>query len=130
MMSDLFSKFSKAVDAFADVLTENVTAKKSVALYKYSDLSSFVSQMKRKYPAVSRVCVSLTRQSEFDGMVFPETKYIVRVLLLDSAGQPISIDGKDDGYLGTVAIASAVDTQMDEFMRGRTERTVAVRGGN
>lgn len=129
-MGDLFSKFSKAVDAFTDVLTENVTAKKSVALYQYSDLSSFASKMKREYPAVGRLRVSLTKQNEFDGVVFPETKYVVRVLLLDGAGQPICIDGKSDAYLGTVVIASAVDAQMNEFMRGKTERTVAVRGGD
>ena len=127
-MGDLFSKLSKAVDAFTDVLTENVSSTKNVALYKYSDLISFVSKMKQKFPGVSMCRVSLTAQKEFDGMVFPETKYIVRILLLEENGQPICIEGKNDAYLGTVAIASSVDAKMNEFMKGKTERTVAVRG--
>lgn len=127
-MSDLFSKLSKAVDAFADVLTADVSSVKNAAIYKFSDLKSFVRQAKKEHPAVAMCRVSLTVQSEFNGKVFPEAKYIVRILLLEEAGQPICIGRPHDGYLGTVVIASSVDTKMNEFMKGKTERTVVVRG--
>lgn len=127
-MSSLFSKFSRAVDAFADILTEGVSSTKNVALYEYSDLVSFVSQMKKKFPSVSMCRVSITTQNKFDGKVFPESKYIIRVVLLDENGQPICFEGKNDAYLGSITIASSVDTKMDKFMNGNTERTVTVRG--
>lgn len=133
-MSGLFSKFAKvvhvatgAIDAATDVLTKDVSSMQKVTLYKYSDLTSFVSKMKCKFPSVSMCRVSMTARKEFGGMVFPENKYIVRVLLLKEDGRPVCLEGENDAYLGTVIIASSVDTKMDEFMKGETERTVYVR---
>ncbi len=128
-MDDLRSKFFKAVDAFSDVLTEDVSSTKYVALYKYSDLKSFVVQTRKEFPFSNIFRVSMTKQNEFDGMVFPEAKYIIRVLALDENRQPICIEGNNSAYLGTITIASSVDTKMNKFMNGKTERTVAIKGG-
>lgn len=127
-MGDLFMKFSKAVDAFADVLTEDVSSKKTVALYRYSDFTTFVNKVKENFPAVRGCTVSMTKKTSFEGTVFPEPKFLIRILLLQEDGRPASIEGDESGYLGTVVIASAVDTKMSEFMKGKTERTVRVWG--
>ena len=40
-MSNIFSKLSKAVDAFTDVLTENIDSTKKSSVYKYEEFVKF-----------------------------------------------------------------------------------------
>lgn len=128
-MNNLFSKISKAVDAFTDILTEDVSSIKKTELYKYSDFVSFVSQMRKNNPNVSKCTVSVNVKNEFNGIVYPEVKYIVRIVLLDKNGSPLRFDDNDEAYIGTVIIAASIDTKMNEFMNGKTVRTVRLMRG-
>ena len=47
-MSAVLAKLSKAVDAFTDILTEDIDSKKDFEIYKYGDLEKFKKKYKRK----------------------------------------------------------------------------------
>lgn len=127
-MKDLFSKISKAIDAFTDVLTEDVSSIKQVPLFRYSDFKQFVSKTALQNPSAVKCKISVSKQTEFGGRVFSEKKFVIRVLMLNENETPLAIEGDQNAYLGTIAIASAIDRKLAEFMLGQQIRVLPVKG--
>lgn len=127
-MSEILSKLSKAVDAFTDVLTEDIEAKKNLRIYKYEDFVKFFKENRKENPVVEKSTISVTRVMEFAGIRYPEAKFLIRIVLLDKDSRPISINGSDDEILGNITIANSIDTKMAEFMGEKTEKTVVWKG--
>ena len=127
-MSEILSKLSKAVDAFTDVLTEDIEAKKNLRIYKYEDFVKFFKENRKENPIVEKSTISVTRVMEFAGIRYPEAKFLIRIVLLDKDSRPISINGSDDEILGNITIANSIDTKMAEFMGEKTEKTVVWKG--
>ena len=48
-MSNILSKISKAVDAFTDVLTEDIDSKKKQEVYKYDDFKKLCVKIGRAH---------------------------------------------------------------------------------
>lgn len=76
-MKDLFSKISKAIDAFTDVLTEDVSSIKQVTLFRYSDFKQFVSKTALQNPSAVKCKISVSKQTEFGGRVFSEKNLLL-----------------------------------------------------
>ncbi len=127
-MSEILSKLSKAVDAFTDVLTEDIDSKKNLGIYKYEDFIKFFNKNRKENPIVAKSTISVTKVTEFDGVRYPETKFLIRIVLLDKDNCPISINGKEEEILGNVTIANSIDTKLVEFMGDKTEKTVVGKG--
>lgn len=126
-MSDFFSKISRAVDAFTDVLAEDIDSKKELAVYKYEDFRRFVVSRKKVEPRIKKCTIAVDQVKEFDGIVFPEMKYLIRIILLDETNHPIPIGNSMDVFMGDVIIASSIDTKLRDFMGDKKEKTVSVR---
>ena len=129
MSNDLFSKFSKAVDAFTDVLTEDVDSKTTVALYKYETFLRFFDETQKRNPIVEKCTISVTQVNEFDGVAYPEQKFLIRIVFLDKNGYPIPINGNQEELLGRAIVANSIDTRMKNWMGDKKERTVVRKGG-
>lgn len=127
-MSNIFSKLSKAVDAFTDVLTENIDSTKKSSVYKYEEFVKFFRENRKETPEVEKCTISVSLVNEFDGVVFPEKKYLIRIVLLDKDSRPIPINGNKEEFLGNVTIASSIDTKLKDFMGEKTEKTVVWKG--
>lgn len=127
-MADIKSKLSKAVDAFTDVLTEGIDSKKSTGIYKYEDFCRYFRKMREKNPIIEKSTISVKRVNEFAGVRYPETKFLIRIVLLDKDNCPISINGNKEEILGSVIIANSIDTKLAEFMGEKTEKTVVREG--
>lgn len=127
-MSDIFSRISKAVDAFTDVLTEGVDSKKYLGIYKYEDFVKFFKETRKDNTSVEKSTISVTKVTEFDGVRFPEAKFLIRIVLFDKNNCPISINGSEEEILGNVTIANSIDTKLVEFMGEKTEKTVVWKG--
>ena len=127
-MTDILSKLSKAVDAFTDVLTEDIDSMKNLGIYKYEDFVKFFRENRKENPIVKKCTISVTKVTEFDGVIYPEAKFLIRIVLLDKDNFPISINGNDDEILGNVTIANSIDSKLVEFMGEKTEKTVIWRG--
>ncbi len=127
-MSESLSKLSKAVEAFTDVLTEGIDSKKNIGIYKYEDFIKFFRENRKEYSIIKKCTISVTNVNEFDGVRFPEKKFLIRIVLLDKNNSPISINGKDDEILGNITIANSIDNKLVEFMGKRTEKTVVWKG--
>lgn len=125
-MGELFDKISKAVDAFADVITEKQTSTQVVEIYKYEDFRRYFLARRKEIPQIEKCTISVTQKKEFEETVFSENKYIIRILMLDGNGKPISFDEKEDSYVGTIVIASAIDKAMVDFMGEASEKTVGM----
>ena len=127
-MTEILSKLSKAVDAFTDVLTEDIDSKKILGTYKYEDFVRFFRENRKENPVVEKSTISVTKVTEFDGVRYPESKFLIRVVLLDKENRPISINGSEDEILGNVTIANSIDTKLVDFMGENTEKTVIWKG--
>lgn len=127
-MSDILSKLSKAVDAFTDVLTEDIDSKKNLGIYKYEDFVKFFKENRKENQIVEKCTISVTKVTEFDGVRYPEAKFLIRIVLLDKENCPISISGRDDAILGNATIANSIDSKLSEFMGEKTEKTVVWKG--
>ena len=127
-MTEILSKLSKAVDAFTDVLTEDIDSKKILGTYKYEDFVRFFRENRKENPVVEKSTISVTKVTEFDGVRYPESKFLIRVVLLDKENRPISINGSEDEILGNVTIANSIDTKLVDFMGEKTEKTVMWKG--
>lgn len=127
-MSEFLSKLSKAVDAFTDVLTENIKPKKALELYKYEDFVKFFKENRKENPRVEKSIISVTKVTEFDGIKYSEAKFLIRIVLLDKDNHPISINGREDEILGRAVIANSIDIKMDEFMGKETEKIIVWKG--
>ena len=127
-MTEILSKLSKAVDAFTDVLTEDIDSKKILGTYKYEDFVGCFRENRKENPVVEKSTISVTKVTEFDGVRYPESKFLIRVVLLDKENRPISINGSEDEILGNVTIANSIDTKLVDFMGEKTEKTVIWKG--
>lgn len=128
-MRDILSKISKAVDAFTDVLTENIDSKKKQEVYKYDDFKKLCASKQKYEPRVKRCTIAVTQEKEFDGETFPEKKYLVRIVFLDETNRPILIGNNTEEFMGDVIIASSIDTPLKEFMGDKKEKTIVIKGG-
>lgn len=48
--------------------------------------------------------------------------------MLNENETPLTIEGDQNAYLGTIAIASAIDRKLAEFMLGQQIRVLPVKG--
>ena len=80
-MSDILSKFSKAVDAFTDVLTEDIDSKNNLGIYKYEDFVKFFRKNRKENQIVEKCTISVTKVTEFDGVRYPEAKFLPLLML-------------------------------------------------
>lgn len=126
--NEILLKLSKAVDAFTDVLTEDVDSKKHTAIYKYEDFVCFVKENLKTNLNVKKCTIAIEQVSEFDGVIYPETKFLIRIVLLDKDNLPIAINANKEEYLGSITIANCIDTKLKNFMGERKEKTVAWKG--
>ena len=69
-MKDILGKISKAVDAFTDVLTENVDSTNMVEIYRYADFKHYFLKKQKENPEIKRVTISIDKVSEFGNVVF------------------------------------------------------------
>ena len=127
-MSDILSKLSKAVNAFADVLTEDIDSKKKIGIYRYEDFVKFFKECRKENKAVEKCTISVTKVTEFDGECYPEPKFLVRIVLFDIDSRPILINGNPEELMGNVTVANAIDSKLASFMGEKTEKTVGWKG--
>ena len=128
-MSNILSKISKAVDAFTDVLTEDIDSNKKQEVYKYDDFKKLCVSKHKHEPRVKRCTIAVTQEKEFDGETFPEEKYLVRIVFLDEANRPILVGNNTEEFMGDVIITSSIDTPLKEFMGDKEEKTIVIKGG-
>ena len=128
-MSNILSKISKAVDAFTDVLTEDIDSKKKQEVYKYDDFKKLCVSKHKHEPRVKRCTIAVTQEKEFDGETFPEEKYLVRIVFLDEANRPILVGNNTEEFMGDGIITSSIDTPLKEFMGDKEEKTIVIKGG-
>lgn len=123
-MSEILAKLSKAVDAFTDVLTEDIDSTNNLERYKYDDFIEFCKTNRRKNSIVAKGTISVTKVTEFNGFRYPEAKFLIRIVLLDKCDRPIFINTRKDEILGTIIIANSIDTKLADFMGEKTKKTV------
>lgn len=123
-MKNLLDKLSRAVDAFADVMTEDVVSVHNVKLYKYEDFKKYFLDIRKENAEVKRAKIYIEKVDEFDGNVFPEKQYLIRIIFINKLDEPVMFENKPNEYMGTVIVASAIDKDLLKFMDGKTERTV------
>lgn len=126
-MKDILGKISKAVDAFTDVLTENVDSTNMVEIYRYADFKHYFLKKQKENPEIKRVTISIDKVSEFGNVVFSEKKYLIRIVLLNEEKEPILFDQNPEEYVGTIIVASSIDKELADFMGEKKERTVGKR---
>lgn len=126
-MKDILGRISKAVDAFTDVLTENIDSTKNVELYKYVDFKRYFLSKRKENAEIKRITISIEKVREFGNVVFSERKYLIRLLPLNDKEEPIIFEGNPDEYVGMIIVASSIDKELSEFMGDRTERTVGIK---
>lgn len=126
-MKDILSKISKAVDAFTDVLTENVESTNKAEIYRYADFKHYFFAKQKENPKIKKATISIDKVSEFGNIVFSEKKYLIRIVLLNADKEPIIFEQNPDEYVGTIIVASSIDKELADFMGEKTERTVGKR---
>lgn len=127
-MSDFFSKLTKAADAFADVITEDLKSDPSVKTYTYEDFKNLVNFKRKEYPQISKCTISVQIKKEFDNLVFSTDKYVIRIVMLDAERRPIIANNSKDEYVGALVFADSIDKRLGGFMGEKTEKTVVIGG--
>lgn len=127
-MGDLRDKITRAANAFAEIITEDVSSIQELPIYKYDDFIAFVNKKINEYPEIKKCTLSIMQGREFDNKVYSENKYIIRILMLDEGGRPVCIDGEDDEFVGAVIIASVIDKKLSDYMGEKTQKTVSIGG--
>lgn len=127
-MSDLRDKITRAANAFAEIITEDVSSTQNLSIYKYNDFKSFVNKKINEYPEIVKCTISIMQGREFEDKVYSENKYIIRMVMLDEESRPICMNGKDDEFVGAVIISSAIDKRLKDFMGEKTEKTIVIGG--
>lgn len=128
-MAEIISKVLKVVDAVTDVLTEDIDSKQNTGIYKFEDFVKFLRENRKTNSVVEKSTISVTKVTEFDGVRYPEAKFLVRIVLLDKENRPIYLNKRRDEILGSVTIANSIDTKLAEFMGEKTKRTVGWKEG-
>ena len=128
-MLDFFSKITKAVDAFTDVLTENVNPTKVVPLYSYGEFAHIVRQEQSTDERICRCSILLKQVTEFEGKVYPEKKFLIKYVFLDCNNHPIPEGETANAFKGGVILASSINTKLKDFMNGKEEKTIVVKKG-
>lgn len=127
-MNDFWTKLNKAADAVAEVLTEGVTSNQNVKLYTYDEFKEIVMYKRKVYPQIAKCTISVQSRKEFEDKVFPENKYVIRIVMLDEQRKPICVANNPDEYVGALVIADSIDKRLYEFMGDKTEKTVVIGG--
>ena len=117
---DFLDKLSKAMDAFTEVFISDMSLTHIVDSYTFEELCKFARQMKKKYPQIKKCLVSVEKKDEIDGKVYPEPKFVVRVVMLDGNDQPLVTDRKDE-YIGSYTVASTIDGQLKKISENGTK---------
>jgi len=125
-MSDLFEKMNKIVDAVTDILVEDVSVINEEESFSYNDLNKFVRTIRVKYPSIQYCLVSLNESKTIGEKVYPEKKFIVRIVMLDSNKKPLIVS-KEDEYVGKFIAASSIDKKLFDLMKGETERIIKLK---
>ena len=123
-MSQILNRLSKAIDVFADALVGEDRAMEQVQLYTYSDFKEFIRKGRRDFPTASKCTIALEKNNQYNEQIFSEDKYIIRMILLDGDGQPFNVEGDIDVYAGKGIIASSIDRELENFMEGKSKKTV------
>ena len=123
-MRDIFGKISKAVDAFADGLTEGIDSTNKREIYRYVDFKHYFLSKQRENPEIKKAVISIEKVSEFGNIVYAEKKYLIRIVLLNKHKEPIIFERNPEEYVGTIIVASSIDQELADFMGEKKERTV------
>ena len=122
-MKEIIGINNKAADAFTHVLVEEVSATREVKEYTFRAFVLYYRKMIEEYPIIQMCTISLTKTHVVGERVYPDNKFIIRILMLDKDGRPIATD-KEDEYVGTMVIASSIDTKLQNFMDGKNKKTI------
>ena len=128
-MKDIFGKINKAIDTITDVMVEQLPPVNETKEYRYSDLADYVKKMRAEYPDIQKFTIAIDRSSEYEGKVYASDRFIIRIVMLTAEGAPIIADKKSNDYLGTVVIAEAIDTQLNDRMGEDTRKSFKCSGG-
>lgn len=128
-MKDIFGKINKAIDTITDVMVEQLPPVNETKEYRYSDLADYVKKMRAEYPDIQKFTIAIDRSSEYEGKVYASDRFIIRIVMLTADGAPIIADKKSNDYLGTVVIAEAIDTQLNDRMGEDTRKSFKCSGG-
>lgn len=126
-MKKKLEKIGKAVDAFTDVLTEDVDAVENRVLFRYQDFENYILSEKKKNDEIKAVAISVQIVSQYEKNIFTEKKYLIRIVLLNEEKEPILFQNNPDEYEGMILLSSSIDEELSEFMKGKTERTVGIK---
>lgn len=127
-MGEIIEKLGRVIDHIAEELTKDEFSLNQVELYRFSDFSCFAKQMVRENASIKKFKISVLRSDRYEEIVFPESKYIIRILCLDKNSEPVLFDSIPGEYKGTMVIASGIDSKFNAFMNGKTEKTVVYKG--
>ena len=128
-MKDIFGKINKAIDTITDVMVEQLPPVNETKEYRYSDLADYVKKMRAEYPDIQKFTIAIDRSSEYEGKPYASDRFIIRIVMLTADGAPIIADKKSNDYLGTVVIAEAIDTQLNDRMGEDTRKSFKCSGG-
>ena len=127
-MSDLFNKINKAIDLITDAMVSQIPTINEMSVYKYSDLSTYIKDMKSEYPEIKRFTIAIDKVSEYAGKVYSNDRFMIKLVMLKDDNTPIIADKNSEYYLGTVIIAEAIDTKLKEKMNGKKNKTFKIMG--
>jgi hypothetical protein len=127
-LSNILGKISRAADAFAEVITEDLRSDNTVKMYRYSDFKELFISKRKEYPQICKCTISIQQGKQFDDMVFAGNKYIIRIVMLEESKRPICAKGTTDEYVGALVIADGIDKALKDFMGEKTEKTVVMGG--
>ena len=125
-MKKIIDTLNKAVDAFTDALVEEICPMHEVAQYKYDELSRYLKKMIIKYPDIRACTISVLETNKIEDHVYSGNKFFIRIVMLDIQKRPIVLKNEDK-CLGTMIIASSIDTRLYDLMNGRTEVTLKLK---
>lgn len=128
-MKDIFGKINNAIDAITDAMVSQISSINETKEYKYSDLAAYIKKMTSEYPEIKKITIAIDRSSEFEGKVYASERFIIRLVMLKDDNSPIIADKKSGDFLGTVIVADAIDTRLNDKMSGAASKTFMCSGG-
>lgn len=126
-MGELLNKIWKAVDAVSDIITQEESSMITVDMYTYDDFNLFCKKNIRENQNIMKCTLAVLRTKEFENMVFAEYKYVIRILFLDSLGNPIQVNSSQEAYMGLMIIASGIDRKLKELIGDYEKKTLIIR---
>lgn len=127
-MGELLNKIWKAADAVSDIMAQEESSMITVNMYTYDDFRHFCKKKMREDRNIAKCTLAVSRTKEFENIVFAEHRYVIRILFLDSYGNPIQVESSQEAYMGLMVIASGIDHKLKDLVGDQEKKTIVIKG--